>query len=113
MRQQQHPWQKNCANWIDVLQRVEAHPTQPRGRIVAAGPSDECMGGLMESDGDDGGQQPDRNGVQHGWGHVGRWLAVLHDGSGLGRNFLLAVLSAKVGVSIPTHDRRGASLYSP
>src|ERR1043165_5131825 len=65
MRQQQHPRQKNRAKWIDVLQRVKAHPTKSRGRIVAAGPGNKRMGRLMESDGDDGRQQPDRNGVDH------------------------------------------------
>ncbi len=57
--------QQDGAERIDMLQRVEGDPPLRIGRVVAAKPGDETVGGFMEGDGDQHRQGQDRQ-DQHG-----------------------------------------------
>ena len=64
MRQQQHRRQHQRAEGIDVLERIEADPAELIGGVVAEPVRDKAVGGLMEGDGDDERQDPDRDVVE-------------------------------------------------
>ena len=64
MRQQQHARQDHRPERVDMLDRIEAHPAKLPGGIVAELIRHEGMRGLVERDGDQEGEDPDRDGVQ-------------------------------------------------
>ena len=64
MRQQQHARQNHGAERIDMLDRIEADPAKLPGGIVAEPVGHKGVRGLVEGDGDEEGEHPDRDGVQ-------------------------------------------------
>ena len=55
------PGRIRVPNGIDMLQRVEADPAELKGGVVAEPVRDKAVGGLVEGDGDDERQHPDRD----------------------------------------------------
>src|ERR1700687_466035 len=64
MGEQQHRRQYQGAERVDMLERIEADPAAVVGGVVAEGMRDEPVCGLMEGDGDDERQYPDRQVVE-------------------------------------------------
>lgn len=61
MRQQQNARQDQGTEGIDVFQRVEADPPKLPGGVVAEVVGDEAVGGLVEGNGNDEREHPDRD----------------------------------------------------
>ena len=64
MRQQQHARQDHRPERIDMLERIEADPAKLLGGVVAEPIGHKGVRGLVESDGDEERQDPDRYAVQ-------------------------------------------------
>src|SRR5260370_5391962 len=64
MGEQQHRRQYQGAEGIDMDKRIEADPAAVKGGVVAQRMRDETVRGLMEGDGDDERQYPDRQAVE-------------------------------------------------
>ena len=60
MRQQQQARQNHGAERVDMLERIEADPAKLLGGVVAEPVGDKRVGGLVEGDGDEERQDPDR-----------------------------------------------------
>ena len=63
-REQQQRGQDDGAERVDMAERVEADAPLPRRRFVAEEAGDVSVRGLVEGDGDQNRQQPDRNEVR-------------------------------------------------
>ena len=58
------PGSISVPNGVDMLERIEADPAELPGGIVAEPMRDKAVRGLMEGDGDDERQYPDREAVE-------------------------------------------------
>ena len=64
MRQQQHARQNHGAEGVDMLERIEADPAELPGGVVAEPVRHKAVRGLVEGDGDEERQHPDREVVE-------------------------------------------------
>ena len=64
MREQQHARQDHGAERVDMPERIEADPAELPGGFVAEPMRDKGVSGLMEGDGDQERQHPDRDVVK-------------------------------------------------
>ena len=64
MRQQQDARQDHGAEGIDMLERIEADAAELQGGVVAEPVRDKAVRRLVEGDGDDERQHPDREVVE-------------------------------------------------
>ena len=55
------PGKHHGAEGIDMLERIEADPAELLGGVVAEPVRDKGVGGLVEGDGDEERQDPDRD----------------------------------------------------
>ena len=60
MREQEHAWQQDGSEGIDMPDRIERDTAEIVGGVVAEPMRDEAVRGFVESDGDDQRQHPDR-----------------------------------------------------
>jgi hypothetical protein len=60
MRQQKHAWKNHGPKWIDMLQGVEADPAELPGGVIAQPVGHKGVRGLVEGDGDQDREHPDR-----------------------------------------------------
>ena len=52
MGKQQESWQKNCAKWVNVSERIEADTAEPRRRFITTRAGDVSVSRFMKCDGD-------------------------------------------------------------